>query len=613
MIIPFIATYMTFTLSLLLFHRSVDCMDSIGKTGFRRSKLSENTSEQSLGLETKLATRPQPKKYSIYDIKQVKKYSTVQERIEAKRRDESKYQKQFTDQGIAEKKKILQGVKLEEFLGKAERYRERHRQEEARRAQKRKQEGVVRLRSKNKKPRPPSPAENKAAEIRAANSAALSQLSTTPKFMQKLKEETTAFTTVKKATPDKGMNFLLSYFHDVKIITMFLIGRSLVIILVTTLPFFLSFLSTGAKKAISKTNEQDIVPTSDHQSNLTKKLRTTSYAEQRRAWKTRIQRVQKYKSLEERHEAKRSDDRKYRKQFTQQGIEKAKKTLKGEELDAFLKRAHHFRESRSARTQKSRRRGRADVDESNQQKLSADVRAIDVRAANAAALSQLPRRWSFDQRRLNEEAHFYETQAVSYLYSLLCYPFVYCMDVEDKSDTRRTEPSESISGLSHGSANLADGSQSKKLTLNGVKRVQKYSTVQGRTEAQRGYESKYERQFTDQGIADLYLLTIRSLIIIKEEEDLTRYKGKAERYRERRRQQARRARRSKQEEGGSVRIRDKKPRPLSPAEKKAAEIRAANSSALSQLIKTPKFMQKLEKGATSSSIVPKSLPDKGAK
>lgn len=80
--------------------------------------------------------------------------------------------------------------KLQTFLQRADNFKERQKRER-KRAREREAERngrQVRIRDKKNKPDPPSPEEVKAEKIRAANAAALSQLSSTPKFMQKFKE-----------------------------------------------------------------------------------------------------------------------------------------------------------------------------------------------------------------------------------------------------------------------------------------------------------------------------------------------------------------------------------------------------------------------------------------
>ncbi|PWN36872.1 uncharacterized protein FA14DRAFT_152294 [Meira miltonrushii] len=167
------------------------------------------------------------------------------------------------------------------------------------------------------------------------------------------------------------------------------------IIFVLMLPFVLG---TNVKKAISKTSEHDVIATSDQQEDPSKQISATPNAKSKRAWKTRVRKVQKYKNLEERHDAIRRIDSKYRKQFTREGIEKAKETLRGDELYTFLRRAKRFKESRVTSTQKAKRARKAEKDADTYKPIPSAVQAIDIRAANAAALSQLPRRPSFVQK-----------------------------------------------------------------------------------------------------------------------------------------------------------------------------------------------------------------------
>ncbi|PWN36871.1 uncharacterized protein FA14DRAFT_152293 [Meira miltonrushii] len=101
-----------------------------------------------------------------------------------------------------------------------------------------------------------------------------------------------------------------------------------------------------------------------------------------------------------------------------------------------------------------------------------------------------------------------------------------------------------------------------------------------------------------------------------------RWKNKAGRFREMQRQQTKRRGQRKQKmreskttkdlDNGNPSIRKVK-QILSPADKKAAEIRAANTAALGQLSTTPKFMQKLKDRAVLPSTVNKTPSHKNAK
>lgn len=88
-------------------------------------------------------------------------------------------------------------LKLDEFLKRAKHFRERQKQNR-KQIRERRQEANL-SEAKKKKAEVQSPEEIRAASIRAANLAAFSQLSTTPKFMQKLKDGTTSSTKEKQS------------------------------------------------------------------------------------------------------------------------------------------------------------------------------------------------------------------------------------------------------------------------------------------------------------------------------------------------------------------------------------------------------------------------------
>ncbi|PWN36874.1 uncharacterized protein FA14DRAFT_183250 [Meira miltonrushii] len=330
MVSPFIAISAVLVLSLVIFKPFARCVDVQGKKD-------ESTSDTAHG-SAKLAAKSESRKKYFHQIRRVQKYKTVQERLEAKHRDISKYQHQFTNKGIAE---------------------------ESRRVAKRKPEEGGDPLNKGKKPKLLTRAERKAAEIRATNMAAMSQLTTMPKFMQKLKEGATSSTQKSKPSPDKG--------------------AEVVLFLVLAIIIPLSF-ETSSNSGISKTDELNDQPKSP------KQLITKPAAKRKREWMTQIQKVRKYKSLTERHEAKKRADSRYQKQFTSQGIAKADR----------------FRESKSERAQKAKSRREAD-NEQRRLSVSAEIRAIDIKAANAAAMSQIIGRPNLEQEsRMKASSSFNE-------------------------------------------------------------------------------------------------------------------------------------------------------------------------------------------------------------
>jgi cytochrome c biogenesis protein ResB len=87
-------------------------------------------------------------------------------------------------------------LKLDKFLKKAKHFREKQNQRKKQTRENRQEANLPD--AKKKKAKILSPEEKRAANIRAANSAAFSQLSTTPKFMQKLKDGATSSTKEKQ-------------------------------------------------------------------------------------------------------------------------------------------------------------------------------------------------------------------------------------------------------------------------------------------------------------------------------------------------------------------------------------------------------------------------------
>ncbi|PWN36875.1 uncharacterized protein FA14DRAFT_176178 [Meira miltonrushii] len=181
--------------------------------GDRKDRVDESTwhndaTHSKQGMQSTRYGHKAPRRISD-PIKRIQKHKTVQERVQAKRKSEKRYQTQFTDKGIEKAKLTLKGAELETFLQKAKHYREVKRKASDKITEKRRKAAYLaskpqtpskfkdspagpRDRAANQIPskskNSPAGSRDRAANLRAANEAAMSQLSARPRFMQKVNE-----------------------------------------------------------------------------------------------------------------------------------------------------------------------------------------------------------------------------------------------------------------------------------------------------------------------------------------------------------------------------------------------------------------------------------------